>query len=955
MLPLPERRPPLPSRLTCLFSSVLLLWVATLKAQSPSASCPAPPAILSSTQPNIFSDQQEQWLGDAMADMLESQYRPVRDPAENEYLTRIIKRLLAALPPTSIQFRIILVDSPEVNGFSLAGGRVYLTRKLVANANSEDEVASVIAHEMGHILSHQFANETTADFKRLLNVTSVTDKTDIYAKFQRLIDASMKDKHPSPGGDSDAKQDEADVVAVYATAVAGYRPQAYAEFWNRMFFVDGKVGGRLSDFFGTTKPEQKRLRAMLKLVNALPQGCGGSQSTASPEFRKWQALVIANQPASVEASAKPLTEVALTPPLHMDLERLHFSRDGKYILAQDESSVFVLSRDPFKLLFRFDAEKALPAEFSPDSQRIVFHTPGLHTEEWSIPDHKIIASHEPVTRQDCIQTKFSPDGRTLFCISLFDDNFPAYLGLALLDPATGQVFFQKKDFFQPSYVFLWSLVLSRQSINPVDIMPSSLSADGNTLLIGPSYAKLAFDLRSRTPIPVGHELKSTVTGPYAFLGNDKVVGVADNSKESGVFSFPDGKRVQTTPLGVSELHSASGGNYVFSQTIDNYAVGLADLSAARFIAASKTAAMDVWDGWLINENADGSVLLRRLANDTTPHQNAILPLSPLGPGLRAIVSADSRFLAISTRTRAGVWDLNSGKQAILLRRFNAAVFAPDDSFYFELPKDGKQDRGLYHATLTPVASKPVTYKEDDHTYLASGILQEWKPSGKKQVELIVHNLADNSVLWRRTFDGEEPARAANINPGTLILSFPFKTDFAKTRFKADGTLAAAASAIKNKDTGRLIQVLDVTNGNILHELVIEVPLTYEGVIGINVVGDQLYLTSDGNRTMVYGLATGAQFHQIFGYLIAADSTSGRICTVNRRDEAAVYDPEGHQLADFYMGSPLRFATFPPNSPTPGSRLLVLTADQKVRTMEIPPPPSEAVPESESRLSSRKIP
>ena len=100
---------------------------------------------------------------------------------------------------------MILVDSPEVNGFSLAGGRVYLTRKLVANANSEDEVASVIGHEMGHILSHQFAVETTADLKRLLNITSVGDKADIYAKFQQLLDARMKDKHPARSGDSDER------------------------------------------------------------------------------------------------------------------------------------------------------------------------------------------------------------------------------------------------------------------------------------------------------------------------------------------------------------------------------------------------------------------------------------------------------------------------------------------------------------------------------------------------------------------------------------------------------------------------------------------------------------------------------------------------------------------------------------------------------------------------------
>ena len=80
---------------------------------------PAPPYPLLTTQPNIFSEQQEQWLGDAMADMIETRLQARPGPAENEYLAHIAKRLLAALPPTTIQFRVILVDSSDVNGFSL--------------------------------------------------------------------------------------------------------------------------------------------------------------------------------------------------------------------------------------------------------------------------------------------------------------------------------------------------------------------------------------------------------------------------------------------------------------------------------------------------------------------------------------------------------------------------------------------------------------------------------------------------------------------------------------------------------------------------------------------------------------------------------------------------------------------------------------------------------------------
>ena len=195
----------------------------------PQSACGTPPAILRSTQPNIFSSNNNR-SGEAMADYIDREYRPVKNPEENAYLNIIGARLLAVPPPTRIQFHFTLVESADVNGFSLAGGRVYLTRKLVANAHSEDEVASVIAHEMGHILSHQFAIETTADLRRLLGVTSVTDRADIYAKFQRLTDARLHDKHITQP-DSDDKQDEADRVAVDAAAAAGYRPQAYAEFW----------------------------------------------------------------------------------------------------------------------------------------------------------------------------------------------------------------------------------------------------------------------------------------------------------------------------------------------------------------------------------------------------------------------------------------------------------------------------------------------------------------------------------------------------------------------------------------------------------------------------------------------------------------------------------------------------------------------------------------------------
>ncbi len=900
-----------------------------------STGCAAPPAVLKLTQPNIFSEQQEQWLGDAMADMIERDYKPVQDPVQNAYLARITRRLLAVLPPTTIQFRVMLVDSSEVNGFSLAGGRVYVTRKLIANAKNEDEVASVIGHEMGHILSHQFAIETTADMQRLLGVTSVGDKADIYAKFQRLVDARMTDKHPGPGGDSDEKQNEADTVSVYATAAAGYRPQAYAEFWNRMFFVDGKVGGKLSDFFGTTKPEEKRLRAIEKLISALPRGCGATENSDTPEFQQWQALVVANQAVTVAANVKPVAEVELTPPLRMGLERLRYSRDGKYILAQDESSIFVLTREPFSQLFRIDAEKALPAEFSPDSERIVFHTAGLHTEDWSVKEQKLIAAHELVSKQDCVQTKLSPDGRTLFCFSLREEDAPV-LDLTLLDVANGQAVFQKKGVYAFNDYGFAVLYLSKLYDIPADIVASSLSADGNVLLLGASTYKIAFDLRTRSLLQLGWGINSNISGAYAFVGNDKIAGVANYTKDSGIFSFPEGKLLQPAPFAVTNLESIAHGEYVLSRNVGDYAVGLVDTSTGKFILASKAPSMDVYDGVLLNENADGSVVLHKIGEGSANDRSTMLPLSPLAPSAHSVISVDGRFLAINTRTRGGVWDLETGERVLLANHFNSAIFAPDDSLYIDFPKLGKQDRAMVHFNFMPFSATPLTYKMDDTMYLVHGMLQEWKPAGngKKGVELIVHDVKDNSILWRRTYDSGIPAHAYNFVPGETIFAFPLKSNFAKGLLKGNATLAAQAAAVKDRDAAGVFQVIDDRTGNVLHELVLEVPINYDGLGGINVVGDSLYLTSADNRTMVYSATTGAQVRQAFGNVIAVDSASGRVCTLNRRDEASVYDAAGQELAHFSMGRAILFAAFKDNEEGHANRLILLTADQKVRTMEI---------------------
>lgn len=72
-----------------------LLSLSALAPLTAQTTCGAPPKVLQLSAPNIFSEQQEQWLGDATAERVESEYRPVKDPQLNAYLSTIGNRLLA--------------------------------------------------------------------------------------------------------------------------------------------------------------------------------------------------------------------------------------------------------------------------------------------------------------------------------------------------------------------------------------------------------------------------------------------------------------------------------------------------------------------------------------------------------------------------------------------------------------------------------------------------------------------------------------------------------------------------------------------------------------------------------------------------------------------------------------------------------------------------------------------
>ena len=101
-----------------------------------------PPVITANSKIyNIFSPEQEMILGDLNHQRMVGDLRFIQDQKLLAYVRDIGDRLIRHLPPTGLKFQFYIVDIPSANAFNTPGGYVFISRKLIAFAKTEDELA----------------------------------------------------------------------------------------------------------------------------------------------------------------------------------------------------------------------------------------------------------------------------------------------------------------------------------------------------------------------------------------------------------------------------------------------------------------------------------------------------------------------------------------------------------------------------------------------------------------------------------------------------------------------------------------------------------------------------------------------------------------------------------------------------------------------------------------------
>lgn len=927
------------------------------------AACPQAPVLSKSGEENIFSEQQEVDLGEVVAEGMAHSIRVIEDEELVAPLGRVGERVVKQMPPSQLSHRFFLIDDPDANAFALPGGRVYVTRKLITTSRSEDELAGVLAHEIGHQLKHDSAVFLTKAFKKWLKVTSMGDREDIENKYHQLLDSYRKN-YRSIDVDANKEQIDADQVAVFAMSRAGYNPQAMVEFWDRFTERKGKKGSWFSDVFGSTAPETKRLREFAKAAGQLPAVCReGVQAVAPGDFEKWRnELLHYNGFGKKETVPGLVAKRQLEPPLHGEINHFRFSPDGRYLLAQDEASIFVLQREPLQVLFRIDARDAKPAHFTPDSASVVFHNEALQVHKWSVAEQRETAVHDVYVFRGCLRSLLSPDGSVLACFKPDPDQFIP-VGIRLIDVAKGEMIFDKKDFLDASMSDGRGWQIYRYlMLEDGEAFSMDFSSDGAYFLAGVSRATWGYDLKEKRELKLTGSLKSIMEVAFAFLGPDRVVGVMpDRWDNSRVVRVPTGEVLQSgVKLGPMSVNAGARGDYVIVWPLIDSPAGIMDLKENKIFLASKTEALDIYNEVWVCERTTGEVALYRRPQ-TNPYASISLPRSPLGSARATIFSSDLNLLAVSDRTRGKIWDL-SGSGALSLGGFRGAYFDSNDALINfappnlfrklrtkgvgekELLEERNREQGNTIARIDvakPAMFEVARYQKKQRVYQMGStyaVLLPRKPeeSSYRDVTLELHDFRTNQLLWSRFFK-RQPNLGWNPAENVIVLAWELTEKGAKEEMKQDPEAAKLVEGIGQKDESYFVAALDARSGKALARFPIDTGKGSYDIRDILPSGDYLVFLDNSNRVLVYNLK-GQRIGRYFGKQPAVSSKTGLLALEREPGRIAVYDLAGRsKQREFTFDGEVEYAQFSAD----GSRLAVLTRGQEVYVIDVSRPAQSA--------------
>jgi predicted Zn-dependent protease len=246
---------------------------------------------INSHQINFYSLNKEVNMGRQLAADVDRQGKFVEDPVVNEYVNRVGQNL-ALHSDAKIPFTIKVLDSDDVNAFALPGGFLYVNKGAILAADSEAELAGVMAHEIAHVAARhgveQASKATLANYA-MIPLIFMTGGLGYIAYQAAQIGVPLTFLKFSRNVES-----EADKLGAQYLWAAGYDPNNFLSFFEKLEKKEKHKPGTLSKLFGTHPPTPDRIVKVHNLLGRFPDRDEYTVSTSEFNRVKSRLLAITN-------------------------------------------------------------------------------------------------------------------------------------------------------------------------------------------------------------------------------------------------------------------------------------------------------------------------------------------------------------------------------------------------------------------------------------------------------------------------------------------------------------------------------------------------------------------------------------------------------------------------------------------------------------------------------------
>lgn len=212
---------------------------------------------------NFYSIEKEIALGKGLAQEVERQAKIIDDPVISEYVNRVGQNLVRN-SDAKVPFTIKVIDTEEVNAFALPGGFFFVNSGLVLKADSEAELAGVMAHEIAHVAArHGTRQATRGEIAQLATIPLIFMGGWTGYGIQQAASVAIPVGFLSF---SRGFESEADLLGLEYMYKSGYDPVAFVDFFEKIQSMEKKKPGTMSKVFSTHPLTEDRIRTAQKNI-----------------------------------------------------------------------------------------------------------------------------------------------------------------------------------------------------------------------------------------------------------------------------------------------------------------------------------------------------------------------------------------------------------------------------------------------------------------------------------------------------------------------------------------------------------------------------------------------------------------------------------------------------------------------------------------------------------------